>query len=273
MNMYPALPKSYKGMYPFKIGTTSYIYPDHVLPNVKMLAPYLDEIEIVMYEGQSRANFPSKNELYELAGLAKEFSLAYNIHLPMDLFLGHRSRRIRNQGIETIKYVIDLTAPISPTTHTLHLEFDEESQHPETVQQWLALVHDSMEQLVAAGIECESISIENLSYPLEWIEGILNDFSVSVCMDLGHLMVHREDMEAVFRKYANKTSIIHLHGVKNHRDHRSLADLGPEDVATVMRILQQFKGIVSLEIFSFEDLKTSLGVLEKFWQNSESASG
>ena len=48
--MYPALPKSYKGIFPFKIGTTSFIYPDGYVQNVKMLAPYLDEIELILFE-------------------------------------------------------------------------------------------------------------------------------------------------------------------------------------------------------------------------------
>jgi hypothetical protein len=44
--MYPALPKSYKGLYQFRLGTTSFIYPDHYLPNVKMLGPYLNEMSV-----------------------------------------------------------------------------------------------------------------------------------------------------------------------------------------------------------------------------------
>ena len=36
--MYQPLQKSFKKAYPFKLCTTSFIYPDHLLPNVKMLA-------------------------------------------------------------------------------------------------------------------------------------------------------------------------------------------------------------------------------------------
>ncbi len=44
------VPKSYKGSYQFRLGTTSFIYPDHYLPNVKMLGPYLNEIELLLFE-------------------------------------------------------------------------------------------------------------------------------------------------------------------------------------------------------------------------------
>ncbi len=269
--MYPTLSKSYKGFYPFKIGTTSYIYPDHILPNVKLLAPYLDEIEILLFESSSKDNFPSKDELYALSVLAEEFCLTYNIHLPIDIFLGHRNHLIRHHGVETIKHAIDLTAPLSPSTYTLHLEFSEASHSRENVKRWLDFVYSSMEQLFATGIDCESISIENLSYPFEWIETILSDFNVSVCIDLGHLIVNRGDMEAVFSAYGNRTSIIHLHGAKNRQDHLSLNQLSNKNVDTVIKILKRFSGVVSLEIFSFKHLNTSLKFLEQLWGNTDLA--
>ena len=42
--IYPSLTKSYKGFYPFKLATTSFIYPDDYMPNVKMLGSFFDEI-------------------------------------------------------------------------------------------------------------------------------------------------------------------------------------------------------------------------------------
>jgi sugar phosphate isomerase/epimerase len=48
--MYPLLSKSYKGLFPFNIGTTSFIYPDDYVPNVKMLGPYLENIELLLFE-------------------------------------------------------------------------------------------------------------------------------------------------------------------------------------------------------------------------------
>jgi hypothetical protein len=38
--MYPPLSKSYKGLFPFNIGTTSFIYPDDYVPNEKMLESF-----------------------------------------------------------------------------------------------------------------------------------------------------------------------------------------------------------------------------------------
>ena len=56
LHEYPALSKSYKGLFPFKICTTSFIYPDHYIPNVKMLGPFVDEIELLVFESSTAAS-------------------------------------------------------------------------------------------------------------------------------------------------------------------------------------------------------------------------
>ena len=36
--------------YPFRLGTTSYIIPDDILPNARFLADKVDDIELVLFE-------------------------------------------------------------------------------------------------------------------------------------------------------------------------------------------------------------------------------
>ena len=266
--MYPTLPKSYKGAFPFKIGSTSFIYPDGYTQNVKMLAPYLDEIELLLFESAPK-NLPSRFEIKEIGRLAEEFNLTFNIHLPIDILPGDCDPSVRNYAVETIIKIIELTAPLSPSTCTLHLPYDEADFEKERIKRWQERLYNSMEQLVATGINGEMISIETLAYPLDWIETILNDFNLSVCIDLGHLLVNRFDMEAVFNRYYQRTTIIHLHGVENGRDHLSVDKLPKGKTDNIMRILKRFSRVVSLEVFSYHHLKTSLFFLEKCWQRYE----
>ena len=63
--MYPALGKSYKGEFPFNIGTTSFIYPDDYVPNVKMLGPYLENIELLLFESQHTDALPSTSSIWK----------------------------------------------------------------------------------------------------------------------------------------------------------------------------------------------------------------
>lgn len=269
MTMYPTLPKSYKGVYPFKLGTTSFIYPDHIIPNIRMLGPYLDEIEILFFES-APTSLPSRHEIKEIGILAKEFDLSYNVHLPLDISLSAPDPSKRQAALEANLQIIDLTMPLSPSTCTLHLPYNGTDIKPERIKKWQELVHQSMEQLLATGIESKSISIETLDYPFEWVENILNDLNLSACIDLGHLMVHGFEPETVFDRYSQITSIIHLHGVKNNKDHLALDRLSSKRTNIIMGILKRFTGVVSLEVFSFDRLASSLNFLEQRWHRADS---
>jgi sugar phosphate isomerase/epimerase len=266
--MHPALPKSYKGLYPFKIGTTSFIYPAGYTQNVTMLAPYVDEIELLIFES-APDSLPSTHEIKKLLSLSKEFDLTYNVHLPIDISLSHPEPTIRHAATETLKKVIDLTASLSPSTYTLHLSYDENGQETDRIKRWQERLYRSVGKFIATGLTPEMISIETLTYPMEWVENILNHFNLSVCMDLGHLMVYGFDMETVFNRYCHRTSIIHLHGVEKNDDHMSLDRLSKKHMDTVTGILKQFTKVVSLEVFSYDHLKSSLKYLEKFWEKYE----
>ena len=266
--MYPALPKSYKGIFPFKIGTTSFIYPDSYVQNVKMLAPYLDEIELILFESTPNG-LPSNHEIKELFSLANEYDLSYNIHLPLDISLGAPDSSIRHFAIETIKQVMDLTASLSPTTYTLHLPYGEIDFENERIKRWKEHTYHSMDTLCTFGFNSRTISIETLNYPIEWVEEILIDFNLSVCTDLGHLILYGLDMKDVFDRYKNRTSIIHLHGANESQDHQPLELLSKSNLKTILKMLKRFKGIVSIEVFSYDHLNASLRYLESVWKMHE----
>lgn len=267
--MIQILPKSYKGVYPFKLSTTSFIYQESYVSNVKMLGAYLDEIELLLFESKPGC-LPKKNEIDELSILSKEFDLTYNIHLPTDISFGHKDQSVRKHAVETILRVLDLTSLLSPSTCTLHLSYDEASREKENVKRWQELTYESIKQLINFGVKAEAISIENLNYPFQWIEEIVRDFNFTVCMDIGHLIVCGVDIKNFFDSCCENISIIHLHGIENGRDHKSLKRLSEDRVGEIMEILKKFKKIVSIENFSYDDLMTSLQFLEKCWNEFDS---
>ncbi|RZB29647.1 MAG: hypothetical protein SRB1_01927 [Desulfobacteraceae bacterium Eth-SRB1] len=268
--MYPSLSKSYKGLYPFRLGTTSFIYPDHYIPNVKMLGPYLDEIELLLFES-AQDNLPSKHEIKELSMLAKEFDITYDIHLPLDIYLGDKNPTIRRSAIDTIKQVVDLTLPLAPSIFTLHFSYDEAydegSSDKDIVKKWQERIYESMELLLSTGIESRSIAIENLMYPFEWAEEIVSSLNLSVCIDTGHLILMNRDIIETFNKYHDRTSIIHIHGVEDNLDHLSLDKLTDNKISDIMEILKTFAGTAIIEVFSYDNLQASL----KYMENSLSS--
>src|SRR5512138_2446763 len=74
---------------PFRTGTTSYIIPDEILPNVCYLAGQVQDVELVLFElDEGPSNLPGPELVEELNRLASAHGLTYTVHLPLDLRLG-----------------------------------------------------------------------------------------------------------------------------------------------------------------------------------------
>ncbi len=260
---HPLLSKSYKGVFPFKIGTTSFIYPAEYVPNVRRLGPYLDEIELLFFESR-KDSLPTGEVIQELFSLSTDLNITYNIHLPTDIHPGSSDPLKRQYAADVLKKVFDLTQPLCPTTYTLHLPNDNNQHQNGELKRWQENIHKCLDQVIGRGVEGKKVSVETLSYPIVLVEPIIKDFNLSVCLDVGHLILYGYDISATFNRWQGITSIIHLHGVDGKRDHLSLVQMDLQSLDIIMKILTQFKGVVSLEVFSFDNLKRSLGCLEKY---------
>ena len=263
---YPNLPKSYKRTFPFKIGTTSYIFPDHIVPNVSAIGPYVDEIELIVFESKPES-LPTGKEIKMLGSLSKDLDITYNIHLPLDICLGSHDDSQRKQSVEKVIEIFNLTAPLNPTTHTLHLVYDDFEDNEEDKNRWKSYLYESLEACIAEGLAGDSISIENLSYPMAWIDEIIEAFDLYVCLDAGHLLTTNTPLSYTIDRYCGRISIYHLHGVKRGRDHHSLTNLSEADWYLLLDRLKRFQGTVSIEVFSFDRLHKSLYAFENRWNH------
>ena len=272
-NTYPALSKSYKRKYPFKLGTTSFIYPDDYIPNVNMLGPYLDEIELLLFESLLPESLPSKATIVELSQLAATYDLSYNIHLPTDVSISDEQSKNQQQAIATLLGVVELTAPLAPTGYTLHIPYHQKSYESKAVKSWQDRVLKNLEKILAAGIAAESIAIETLDYRFDLLQDILAELDLSVCLDVGHIIAHGYDLDALFNQYHHKTTMIHLHGVKSGQDHLALNKLADKFIQPLMSILKRFAGSVCIEVFAYDDLKPSLTFLEAHLSTAERMAG
>jgi sugar phosphate isomerase/epimerase len=265
--MYPLLSKSYKDVFPFNIGTTSFIYPDDYVPNVKMLGPYLESIELLLFESHHTDALPSKQVIGELAGLAKDFNLAYNVHLPTDISISSRDEEQQRLAVETIIRVVQRVEPLNPTTLTLHVPYNGTLPDEDGVKRWQERVINNLRQILAGGTPGQLISIENLDYPFEILDPVICDLDLTICLDYGHLVLQGDDIHTFFKTYAAKTAIIHLYGVAENHFHFALDRLPEKLLAPVMELLANFKGTVSVEVFSYADLEASLKFLDKCWDH------
>jgi hypothetical protein len=263
----PSNSNGYKKMFPFRLATTSYIYPDRIVPNVTRLAPFFDEIELVLFESGGVNNLPEASEIDGLLTLSALHEVGFNVHLPIDIFLGDEKEETRYQACSVIKKVIKRTLPLNPSLYTLHLDLrDETGQDHSDLGAWKGRIIQSIEDITELGIGQNRISIETLDYPFEWIEDIVDRFGFSICLDIGHVLIQGENLRFYLDRYLANTSIIHLHGHENGIDHLGIDRLPEPVLELIFSNLRDYNGIVSLEVFSTEDLKKSLKILEERWR-------
>ena len=254
----PTLP-ALKGRFPFRLGTTSYILPDAMAPNVRFTGPFIDEVELVLFESRFADSLPTSKEIGELNNLAREYDLSYNVHLPTDVFLGHPDSEMRRQACDTILSFYQRTLPLHPTLYVLHLEKNQpgETKHVSTPD-WQGNLLSSLEYLLERGMQRNLIGVENIDYPFRWIYPLIRELSLGICLDIGHLLAQQEDLTAYIEAYGEEIAMVHLHGVAGRKDHRSLQEISHDDWRIISEFLINYRGGVSLEVFSREDLTTSL---------------
>jgi len=260
------LSKSYKGLFPFRICAPSFIYPDHWIPNIRFLAPCLDEIEILLFDSLRETDFPSEGDIGQMAKLGSKNSIRYNIHLPTDISPGSPDADTRQKAIDAITRTYHLVLPLNPTACILHLPLDGPVFNKSELSGWRQRIAKSVETLILNGIPGQSLSVETLDYPLEWVRPVIETFDLAVCLDVGHLLAHGIDWQSEYRQWGHRINMIHLHGIKD-RDHCSLDAIPPSIFKKILLALKSFTGTVSVEVFGFEDLQKSLMYLERYWQD------
>ena len=108
--------------YPFRLGTTSYIIPDDILPNARYLADKIRDIELILFEvDDGPNNLPSTEVIDELSQIAHQHDLTYTVHLPLDLKLGDDGSEY-DQSLVKAKRVIECTRGLDPWAYVLHLD-------------------------------------------------------------------------------------------------------------------------------------------------------
>ncbi len=258
---------------PFRLGTTSYIIPDDILPNVRFLADRVDDVELVLFEvDDGQNNLPGEDVVAELGEIARLHDLTYTVHLPLDLRLGDGGDEGHASLVKAYR-VIDCTGVLDPWAYILHLDGEDlrhsDGTFPEAgdpcVRTWQDYSCRALELVANRAGGTDRLALENLErYPAELIDPVLDRVPVSRCVDVGHLWLDGEDPVPVLDAALPRTRVVHLHGIVE-RDHKSLAHVPPEQLNPVVRLLLEraFAGVVTLEVFGREDFETSMKALER----------
>jgi sugar phosphate isomerase/epimerase len=258
--------------YPFRLGTTSYIVPDDIIPNVRYLCDKVEDIELVLFESDEFCNLPSKGDIAILADMATEHRLTYSVHLPMDVYLGNSDRQERERSVGKCRRIVDLVRNLPKSAFVMHFEagpgVDINKFSDDESKRFLDSLRDSARLLLDGCSEPAAMfCAENLNYPFELVWPVVQDAGFSVTLDVGHLEYYGFPTAEYLQRYLSRAHVLHMHGTNEVRDHNSLAFMKPEALDMVVAALRAEEGepkVFTLEIFSEPDFISSCKAIERF---------
>ena len=223
------------GAYPSLLfGTTSYVLPADLLPNVRLLAPYVDDIELILFEGEA-SNLPSGASVREIGTIAADAGCGFTVHLPLDVGIGQEDGPERRRAQETCLRVIDLTLALEPHAFVVHPELPlryhpalGEAPQPllslplEEHRAWQQNLGESLGRL-ASETGPFPLAVENLQFPFEWVRPLLEEHDLGITLDVGHLLVHGGDVQRHVEEFGGRLTVVHLHGLDGRRDHQEIS--------------------------------------------------
>jgi sugar phosphate isomerase/epimerase len=251
--------------FPFRLGTTSYIIPAEILPNVRYLADKVDDIELVLFESDDISNIPDDETVKQLQILANEHKLTYTIHLPLDAYLGSSEESVRQASVTKCLKIIERMDAVDPFSYVVHFHGDKRGNPPsDKINCWLNQHHKSMNDLLKY-VSPRILAVETLDYPYELIETIVWEYDLATCLDIGHILICNHPLDKYINKYLPRTSVIHLHGVCGNKDHANISHIEgkllSKLITTFCTSADEMNRVLTLEIFNKEDFLTSLDVL------------
>jgi sugar phosphate isomerase/epimerase len=257
--------------FPFRVGTTSFIYRGSWLHNVQRLAERVDDVEILFFEGgfdgENASSLPSEEEMLAIAELRAEHGLTLSLHTPLNASLASTSDFERTLGVSRVLRAIEAAEPMRPDNYVVHVYLGdrEGDTPPHDLDAWRDRAERSIYALIAAGVAPSRLCVEQLDYDLRLLDPVIQGYDLPVALDVGHLQRDKRDLHGLLDHYLPRTKLIQWHGTDDTgRDHRGL-DWFPE--ADAKRMLQtlidaRYGGVVTLEVFREQDFEESMRLLE-----------
>jgi len=252
--------------FPFRLGAPSYVYPADIVPNVVRLGPYVDDVELLLFEVRSPRDLPAEQTIAELSALAEEHALTYTVHLPLDLELAAPDAGLRDASLRAAREAIDATRTLDPWAYVVHVCGGEDalSVSPTALDAWRGRASRSLEALAKEVENPESLAVENLTDvapPI--VASLLERVPVSLCFDVGHVLKTGGDPRPFLRGHLDRTRVIHLHAAADGRDHLGLEQIDDSLLASLIDGLtaEAFRGVVTVEVFAEAPFFGSLEIL------------
>ncbi|MEA2084560.1 MAG: cobamide remodeling phosphodiesterase CbiR [Thermodesulfobacteriota bacterium] len=254
---------SIKHCYNWRVGATSFVVPADMMFNVRLLADMVDNVQLLFFESHENSSLEHPVDIPGLSQVAREHDLTYTVHLPSDLHLGATDFNQRQHAIDQIVRLVTELDCLAPKCYDLHLL----QENGLSDSKWLDNLDASLNKLSCKmGSAGRLIGIENLDYQFDPVASLASRHGFSVSLDIGHALRFQHGWEYLM-KYVLNAAHIHYHGVVEGKDHLALPAAQDRITKQLGMKLEKvdFNGVVTLEVYSLDFLKESIGVIERVW--------
>lgn len=249
-------------VFPFKISAPSYLLPSGYIENVTYLMDQVDDIQLLIFDTYEECPLLKKESLTTLEYLAKDSGITYSVHMPVKPKLTAEFI----QRLESAFSIIETLNRLNISSYTFHFDL------PDGLK-WEKLTKDEVQSIEAVYIKFfkalkekfpgVDLSLENTETPLSALDRVINESSISYCIDIGHLMMQERDL-AEIKPHLQRASVIHLHGweKKNGKkqDHRPILYN-----RKIFKQLESFSGILTIENYHKSLYEKSLKLLKQYF--------
>ena len=243
------------------IGCTSFIIPDYYVPAIRECVHYADDVALLLLEaGECGKELITPAEIRELAGIAADAGVTWNVHLPTDgSFATEESSR---RYTENIIRAIDLTRELEPHTWVMHVVTDHipgPDMRPHLTECETERILRSLEQITPHLPAPECLALENLErHPTDYLDKLVAATPHSRCFDIGHVWKEGLRPEKLLPLWLPDIRMCHLHGLEK-RDHKSLHHMAAATLDAILHPMWdiRFSPLITLEVFSLDDFLNS----------------
>lgn len=214
------------------ISVPSWLIPGTWYENLRYISRYeaIKWVELLFYHFDEETRELFYKELDSITHFCGRFS--FSVHMPDRLAPEHAE-------------IIELTREVT-SHYIIHPPASSPDRFSSLVNRWRALYGDIF--------FLENLIDRNIKDCLD-----LGD-SIPICCDIGHLLMRGDDIGKFIDSYGSRIREIHLHGIKNSREHNAFDPL-ESWFRDLIPTLREFQGVLNLEVFSIDQVKEILKAL------------
>jgi hypothetical protein len=220
-----------------KIATTSFIIKDNRINNIKFIKKFIDNIELLYFEGKKTQDLPTAKEINYI----KKSPLNYSVHLPKNTY-----------NIDKIEKFMAIFSDIKNITSFIsHLNYNKTN---------IKKLHDLQKKYK------KDILIENITPTLQEAKNFIHN-GINISFDVGHVLPYCNNFSIMNFLYIHKSFIkyLHIYGSLDGKKHQSLKYMNPSLLMSLLKFATKNDTIMCIEVFNLKDFIESIDIINNLY--------